>query len=494
MPAEKIVKLLEEQTQKIDGLSTKVDEIATKQDGLEGRVGEVEKGLQKGRPVYKDAEGKNIIDGAPFVTSGPVGEDSRPLMLTNVVRAINQGDWEHAKEERGVHEAMQKAGYSASTIGGFLFPLAPEHIPDEHKDLRDSIAKRMSLEAVDYGYVASLVKRYPTLQKAFDIMYKDLKLGDDTLGGFLVPIAQADRIIDLLRNRVVVQRAGATEIALPPSGNLTWPRATSDPSFSYDDPDRTTDISVTDATFGALRFQAKNLTGAVAIPNDLIRYSSPSVEVVVRQMMAARAAVVEDRAYIDGVGSTFEPKGVLRHSFSDTAGTRGQVTRHTVRTVGANGDTLEPEDIALMVAKQEESNDPDMPTAWIMRPLMWAQIVNKRADAATTGDRTGPFMFPVSRGDAGSMPQKRLLDIPVLTTRQVPNDRTKGSSTDLTVILVANWRRAIIARSGAMELAASEHVRFLRDQTVIKGIMRSDFGLEYEESFVFADFLDIDAI
>ena len=489
MPEEvgKVVELLEKQSEQLTGLA----------EGLEGfktetteRFEKIEKDLEKGMPQYRDDKGNPVF---PHITTGPVGQDSRPLYISNVVKAMNEKSWEFAKEERGIHEELIKAGYQPKTVGGFMFPLAPEHIPNEFGDLREKISKRMHVNT-DPGELAQLLKRYPQLAPAFDILQKDLKLGDDTLGGFLVPVVQADRVIDLLRNRVVVQRAGATEIALPPSGNLTWPRATSDPSFSYDDPDRTSDIDITDATFGVLRFQAKNLTGAVAIPNDLIRYSSPSVEVVVRQMMAARAAVVEDQAYLTGIGSSFEPKGVLNHETSAIAGTKGRVTIHTAFVAGTNGDTFSPEDVALMVAKQEESNDPDMATAWIMRPLMWANIMNKRADAAVAGDRSGPFMFPISRGDMGAAPQKRLLDIPVLTTRQIPNDRVKGSSSDLTVIILANWRRAIIARSGAFEMAASEHVRFLRDQTVIKAILRNDFGIEYEESFVFVDDVDIDLI
>lgn len=483
----KVVELLEKQSEQLTDLTEGLDTFKTE---TTERFEKIEGEIEKGRPMYVDDQGKPV---APFVTSGEVGKDSRPLYISNVVKAMNEKSWEFAKEERGVHEELIKAGYHPKTVGGFMFPLAPEHIPDEHRELRERISKRMHVYS-DPSELASILKRYPQLAPAFDILQKDLKLGDDTLGGFLVPIVQADRVIDLLRNRVVVQRAGATEIALPPSGNLTWPRASSDPSFSYDDPDRTTDIVVTDATFGSLRFQAKNLTGAVAIPNDLIRYSSPSVEVVVRQMMAARAAVVEDRSYLTGIGSSFEPKGVLSHETSTIPGTKGRITLHTAFVTAANGDTFSPEDVALMLAKQEESNDPDMPTAWIMRPLMWANVMNKRADAAVAGDRAGPFMFPVSRGDMGAAPQKRLLDIPVLTTRQVPNDRVKGASSDLTVIFLANWRRAIIARSGAFEMAASEHVRFLRDQTVIKAILRNDFGIEFEESFVFVDQVDIDLI
>lgn len=469
----KVLDLLEKQGKAIEALSTRADE--------------TEKELKKtGAPQYVDENGKPVA-GGPYVIKGEVGRGSRPLRISNVIRSISNKDWSYAKEEREIHDRMLKVGYLPQNDGGFLFPLAPEHIPDDHADLREEVSKRMSMESVDHGEVAWLIKRFPTLAPAFELMYKDLKLGDDSLGGFLVPVTQGDRIIDLLRNRVVVQRAGATEISLPPSGNLTWPRTTTDPSFGFDDPDRTADITVTDAKFGVLRFQAKNLTGAVAIPNDLIRFSSPSVEAVVRQMMAANAAVVEDRAYITGLGTSFEPKGVINHDTSAIAGTQGKVTLHVASTIGTNGDTFEPEDVALMMAKQEESSDPDMSTAWLMRPLMWATILNKRADAVVAGDKAGPFMFPVTRGDVARAPQKMLLDIPVLTTKQIPNDRVKGSGTDLTLIILANWRRAIIARSGAMELAASEHVRFLRDQTVIKGIMRVDFGLEYEESFVFVD-------
>lgn len=476
--SKELVALLEKQQTTLDTIQKSVaatqEEVAGVKKDVDVRLGQVESEIKKFGADYIDDAG-NRVGKAPWFRKGAAAKPSDPLMITNVIRAMSQKDWSLAKEEKQVDEELRKAGYAPRTIGGFMFPLAPEHIPDEYRPLRESIEKRMSIESVDFGEMAWLLKRNPIIAKAFDLLEKDLKLGDDTLGGFLVPIVQGDRVIDLLRNRVVVQRMGATEIALPPSGNLTWPKASADPSFSWGDPDRTTDISVTDANFGVMRFQAKQLTGAVAIPNDLIRYSTPSVEVVVRMMMASRAAVVEDAAYLTGAGTTFEPKGILNYETSAIAGTTGFVTLHTPATA----PLFDADDVALMVAKHEESNDPDMPSAWLMRPLMWAQIINKRADAVVAGDGKGPYLFPVTRGAAGSGPEKRLLDIPVFTSKQLP----LATSTTAKIIL-ANWKRAIIARSGAFEMAASEHVRFLRDQTVIKAILRSDFGLEYEESFV----------
>jgi HK97 family phage major capsid protein len=483
----KLVTLLEAQAKSIQDLTAGVG--AFKEE-VKSQFAAVDTKIEKASAIYKDDAGRSIA--APYMTRGSVGKDSQPLLITNVLRSLRVKDWSLAKNEKEMSDKLTAIGYNTAEMGGVLFPMAPEHIPDEHAPLREEISKRLSLEALDYGEVAWLLKKFPSVAKAFDLLYKDLKLGDDTLGGFLVPIVQADRVIDLLRNRVVLQRAGATEISLPPSGNVSWPKSTGDPTFGWGDPDRTVDISVSDSAFGMLRFIAKQLAGAVAIPNDLIRYSSPSVEVVVRQMLASRAAVVEDAAGFSGAGTSFEPKGILNYATSLTPGSPGFVTLHVASTVGVDGNTFEPEDVAIMVAKSEESNDPDMPTAWIMRPLMWARILNKRADAVTAGDKKGPFMFPVTRGEAGRAPEKRLLDIPVLTTKQVPNNRTKGASTDLTAIFLANWRRFIIARSGALELAASEHVRFLRDQTVIKAILRVDFGLEYEESFVYTDTIDMD--
>jgi hypothetical protein len=48
-----------------------------------------------------------------------------------------------------------------------------------------------------------------------------------------------------------------------------------------------------------------------------------------------------------------------------------------------------------------------------MRPLMFAGLANKRADAVTAGDSGGPFMFPVTRGDMGNAVRKELSGVPV---------------------------------------------------------------------------------
>jgi HK97 family phage major capsid protein len=463
-------------------------EVASTKEGLTALKTDVEKRLAEDRmPLRVDDLGTPIL-GAPAVIKGEMGSGHRPLRIINIVKAMINKDWGFAKEERDVSDRLVAAGYFKAHDGGVLFPFAPHHIPDEHKSLREEVLKRLPVY-VDPGEFAHHLKQHPAIAKAYGLVEKDLKLGDDTLGGYLVQTTQRDSVIDLMRNMVVMQRAGAQEIPLPPSGNTTWPKLASDPTFAWGDPDRSSAIGVSNITFDVLRLRGKQMIGAMALPNDLIRYSSPSVELIARTSLASAAAVAEDLAWLEGAGTDLEPKGLTNYPFSVAeTPTRGSITLHVAGTVGGSGNTFTPEDVATMMALYEESNDPSQATAWIMRPRMWSSIKNRRADAVTANDAKGPFLFPVSRGDMGRAPERRLDDVPVLTTLQAQRDRVKVA-TNLVYILVGNFSRWIIARSGALELAASEHVRFLQDQTVLKAILRGDAGPSHESSFCITDTL-----
>jgi HK97 family phage major capsid protein len=478
------VKPLAEAAAKIDPLSERIDAIAAKVEAQDKQI------------VRYDADGKVFRwpggeTKAPAFISGRDG-DSRPLFVTNVIRALRgvDGGPQYAREELAVSDKLRAAGYPTLYDGGILMPFWPEAIPEEHRGLREEIAKRLGLGVVDPGEVGWLAKRYGSIAEAFRLTAKDLQLGDDTLGAALVPISQANRVIDLLRNRSVIALAGATEVPLPPSGNVTYPRLTADPTFTWTDPDTTTDAATSNVSTGVVRLIAKSLRGFVTIPNDLIRYSTPSVEMVVRAALAAKAAVAEDSAFLEGAGSSLQPKGIINYPLSvNNTPAVGKLTLHNATTAGANGDTLEPEDVRLIQAFYEAGNDPDPATAWIMRPLVWAGLTNARADAVTAGDKKGPFLF-LSEADLRAPGGQTLQGVQTLRTMQASHNRDKGSSTDLDYILYGNFRRVIIGRSGALELAASEHVKFLQDKTILRAVLRTDMGLEHEESFVFTDDLE----
>lgn len=457
-----------------------------------------------------ETEGRKARDnergGGPGVIPNPT-KQSAGLKVSNIFKAVMAAGagqnpatiTKYAKEEIELSDRLKAAGYQSEMLGSTLVPLGEELLVDpidsdgqklsDFSSLRKEIGERMSFKH-DPGEIGWLMKRFPEFAKAaFGLDRKDMALGDDTLGGHLIAETQSGRIIDLLRARAALMKAGAQEVPLPPSGNIAYPRLTSDPSFSYTDPDTTTDLSTSTPGTGVVRLMAKSLRGAVTIPNDLMRYSSPAVEMIVRAALAAKAALAEDNAFLESVGSSIAPKGIINYTASTAeTPTVGRVTLHVAQIVGADGNTFEPEDVALIQALYEEGNDPDPATAWIMRPLFWSAIRNKRADAVTAGDKKGPFVFDVTRSVKDG-PADRLGDVQVVRTTQASKNRSKGSASTLHYVLYGNFRRAIIGRVGVIELATSEHVKFLQDKTIIRAVLRNDLGLEHEESFVFTDTL-----
>lgn len=462
--------------------------------------------IEEQQDAHEVSAGRKTRNGHPpgILSSGTRNQSSQPLRLANIFKATFAAGFarnlavfnQYAHEEHQMSERLKAAGYMTESLGGWLFPLGEELLIEpvnesEQKfaDLRREVRERLRIEA-DPGEIGWLLKRHPEFAKDMGFEKKDLMLADDTLGGYMVPTTQAGRVIDLLRNRSVVMRAGAREFGLPPTGNLTLPRLTSDPAFAYTDPDTITDMATSNIGTGVVRMQAKSLRGAVTIPNDLIRYSSPSVEMLVRSALASKAAIAEDQVFLEGVGSSIAPKGLLSYPLSaaETPAVN-KLTLHVATTVGANGDTFEPEDIAKILALFYMGNDPDQPTGWVMRPLMWSAIQNRRADSVTAGDKKGPFMFWTDRGTNQAQIPQSLGGYPVYPTMQTSNNRVKGSGTNLVYILFGNWNRMLVGRAGVIELAVSEHVKFLQDKTIIRAILRSDMGLEHEESFVLTDTL-----
>ena len=69
-------------------------------DELEARIKALESRDGEGKKPRKVNGG--VPDGAPLVTKGSIGEDSRPFSLCKALWACRTGNWEHAKPERDV--------------------------------------------------------------------------------------------------------------------------------------------------------------------------------------------------------------------------------------------------------------------------------------------------------------------------------------------------------------------------------------------------------
>jgi HK97 family phage major capsid protein len=195
--------------------------------------------------------------------------------------------------------------------------------------------------------------------------------------------------------------------------------------------------------------------------------------------MARVAALKADLAMLEGTGGT-QIKGLITYS---------DVTAHTASTTGGNGDTFEPEDVALMEGKLPDAVV--APTAWLIRKNFFSVLMNRRADAVSGSDQKGPFLFHPSRTSASEPPPMELYGTRVVRSSQISNTRTKGAGSDLTYVVLGYFPDWIVARMGVMEFLASGlgDTALQNDQTYLRGIQHIDAGPRHGASFVFCDTL-----
>ncbi len=412
----------------------------------------------------------------PWVTRGPVLRDSAGYsVLKAAAYALGYIGPEQAKEEIHIHEQLRSlyAGYGFMPHHGqsFLVPLASRHLPawEPHgQRLQQEVHEKLTAHSgqFDPDEAAWLRRRLGWQEKALGTL-------TDSAGGTLVAPPYLGELIDLQRSMEVFSVAGAREIALPPNGRLQFPKLTA-ASTAYWVGEGSA-IPESQPSTGLLQLQAKKLGVLVRLNNELLRFSSPSAEGLVRHDMARAAALKADLAMLEGSGPN-QIQGLLTYP---------DIVTHTASVPGSNGDTFMPQDVALMESKLPDAVE--APTAWVMRKSMFAALMNRRADAVNSNDSRGPFLFREPRAATPNPPE--LFGTRVVRSAQVSNSRTKGSSSNLTYILLGYFPDWIIARLGVMEFLASGlgDTALQNDQTLLRGIQHLDAGPRHAASFVLCD-------
>ena len=394
--------------------------------------------------------------------------------------------WEQAKVERDLHETCQKrlvtdGHFKKAEANSVVAPVSSIHLADAMGDDRFGLEVRQVLKAGIHGYDPMEVRHY---RNKYWTREKALSWIDETTGGALVAPPQMGELIELLRNNECLIQAGARDIGMPPNGRITFPRQTS-ATTAYFIGEST---AITDSTPGTgdLLLSAKKLAVLCKIPNELFRFSSISVEQFVRDDIAQVMALRLDKALLEDVGSNTTPKGLIQYSNINTI---------RASTTGVNYDTYQPQDVMRMISAVEEVNATFK--SWIMRPVMFSAISQRRSDAASPGDQAGPFVFNLlremgddmllNRGKSGS-----LAGYPVVKSTQVSKLRPAyGSSTASTntYILGGDFSDFIIALGGVIEFVTSTQgdTPLSQDQTWIRGIQYVDGGPRHEASFVLCD-------
>lgn len=293
----------------------------------------------------------------------------------------------------------------------------------------------------------------------FDVIEsRDLTVGTDTAGGHTVSTdLLSENFIDLLRNRLVINAAGATVLA-GLNGNIAIPRQTSGataywvaegnaPTESQQAVDQ---LTMTPHTAGAWTDYSRRL----------MLQSSLDVENFVRTDLATVLALAIDYAGLHGDSGVDanQPDGVQA-----TAGI-GAVA------IGANGGAPLWSHVVELETDVAVGNADMGRQAYVTNAKMRGKLKTTAKDAGS-----GLFLW----GD-GNTP---LNGYPALVTNQVRSDLTKGSGTDLSAAFFGNWSDLIVGLWGGLDILVDPYSNSTTGTMRVVALQDVDFGIRNVASF-----------
>jgi len=294
-----------------------------------------------------------------------------------------------------------------------------------------------------------------------DEIVKALEVSTPQAGGYIVPEQYSAEIIELLRPQTVVRRMGAVTVPMP-TGTLNIPTLAGGGSASYIG--ENTDIPKTQPSFGTIQLTWKKLAALVPISNDLLRFSSPAADMIVRDDLVAAMAQREDAAFIRDDGQNNTPKGL-------------RFWAPSVNAIPANAtaslDTVTT-DLGKLVLALKQANVRFIRPGWLMSPRTEMYLLTLR-------DGNGNYAF------RPEMLAGRLFGYPYAVTTQIP-ENLEGNETE---VYLVDFADAIIGESTQLIIDASTEASYIDDglksafsldQTVIRVIAEHDFAMRHAAS------------
>jgi HK97 family phage major capsid protein len=287
-------------------------------------------------------------------------------------------------------------------------------------------------------------------------------------GGFLVPPDCVAELIEVLRPMTVVRDSGPRMIEMP-RGTMQMPRQNQAATASYGG--ESTPIPASQQAVGQVVAVYKKLTAMTPITNDLMRYSDPGVDAIVRDDLAQVIARREDLAFIRGDGTSESPKGFATFCLPGQ-----KITSNPAYTLSTAASEL-----GGALNKVETANVPLDNLVWIMHPRSKNYLLNVQ-------NSNGFYVYREEMTQT-----KTLLGVKFKTTTQIPTNLTVGGNSDCSEVYLVSMAQAMLFDSMRLELAISREGTytdannqlvsvFQSDQTLIRGIAEHDFHMRHDEA------------
>ncbi|WP_323789975.1 phage major capsid protein [Thalassovita sp.] len=287
----------------------------------------------------------------------------------------------------------------------------------------------------------------------------------DGAGGVIIPRAQSSELIQMLRARAVVRKAGARTSPMP-AGELRTARQSGSATASYEG--ENAPIVESEPSFDAVQKDFKKLTSLVPVGNSLLRHAGAFVGQTVRDDMLGVMRLKEDISFVRADGTGNLPKG-LRYWCLAPNWTAGIVATAAAAEAA----------VRRCVSQVEDANVPMSKPGWIMRASA------KNWMAALRNPDTGFKVFPSIDNDG------TLMGYPIHVTSQIPDNLGVGG--DETEITFADFDEIVIGDSQVITIDVSREAAFVdvngdtisafqRDLTLMRAIAEHDMAPMHDEA------------
>jgi HK97 family phage major capsid protein len=292
---------------------------------------------------------------------------------------------------------------------------------------------------------------------------KALEASTASAGGVLLPEQLSQDIVELLRPMAVVRRMGPTVLQMP-VGTIRIPKLVAGSAAAYIG--ENTNAGVTQPQFGQVVLSLKKLAALVPISNDLLRYSNPGADSIVRSDLVRAMAQREDGAFIRDNGTQYTPKGLRYWALA------GNLLAQTGTDILADITT----NLGRPILALKNANVPMTRPGWLFSPRTEHRLM-------TIQNGVGQFVYRPEMMDG------RLWRYPYATTTQIPDNLGGGTESE---IYLVDFDDVAIGEAMSLSVDASAEASytsgsstvsaFQQDQTVVRAIAEHDFVARREQA------------
>ncbi len=269
-------------------------------------------------------------------------------------------------------------------------------------------------------------------------------------GGYLVPTEMYQGLMALVREKSIV-RGRATVIPMSsnniqiPSLDVTTAPSAGDSAFLGGVVCRWTEeattLNETEPNLKQVELRNYELSGYSIASNTLLADAAVGLEAMLTNLFSQAIAWNEDYAFLRGNG-TGKPLGVQNWAGLISA----------VRTTASQ---FKLADVANMFSRLLPGGD-ERTICWIVHPYVLAQLISM------TGGDNVIFLG----NDLNGKPKMKILNYDVMGSEKVP---ALGSANDVTL---CDFRHYLIGDRNQIDIAFSEHVKFLTNQSTWRFVQR----------------------